>query len=253
MVSKRGQLTIFIIIGILILAIVGVLLFLVKDNTIKDLEENTVKPSSGKEELQFFLEGCLKDITQEAIIFNSVQGGYYEVPSPNMEYSWFKIPYYFEQEVLEIPKLENVETELEKFIEENIVICLRELSSSRNVSISGMKIQTVVSSQSVITILDLPLVLYVGEEAIEMKQFRVEVPVELGRAIEIIEKIIEEQKKFPNYIRMSYITELAEEESIFIDLRHLENEVVYSLRFPKSEINDNLYVFSFVIKYNWIK
>jgi len=70
MVSKRGQITLFIVIGVLILIIVGIFLY-VRAPVDEEEVPRDVAP------VKVFVEECLEDIGKEAVIENSIQGGYY--------------------------------------------------------------------------------------------------------------------------------------------------------------------------------
>src|SRR3989339_598316 len=82
--KKRGQLTIFIIIGIVFLAIITLFFILNKDliPLTNDADINNVF---------LFQENCMNQIDVQTIFKISMQGGYYDIPKQSILYG---IPYY---------------------------------------------------------------------------------------------------------------------------------------------------------------
>ena len=88
MVKNRAQLTIFIIISILIVAVV-VLFFTFRGNL--NLPGKPISPETA--EIQNFVQGCL-DETSELAIFDIAERGGYEDPSKVSSTIVFNTPYY---------------------------------------------------------------------------------------------------------------------------------------------------------------
>ena len=84
-----------------------------------------------------------------------------------------------------------------------------------------------------------------------MKEFTYSQSVELGKAINLIPDIIEEQEKQPDRVRLSFLTKLGEQENVFINMATLDQTVFYNLEFADSEFNKETYIFTFAMKYDW--
>lgn len=77
MLLKRGQVTVFIILGILLLGIVGLLLFVVSEVKLGELQveqERVVTKGFQKEALRVFVEDCLTDSLEEGLEKVGLQG-----------------------------------------------------------------------------------------------------------------------------------------------------------------------------------
>jgi len=77
MLLKRGQVTVFIIVGILLLAIVGFMFFIVSEMQLGELQaeqEQIIGKTFQKEALRIFVEDCLTDSLEEGLIVIGEQG-----------------------------------------------------------------------------------------------------------------------------------------------------------------------------------
>lgn len=82
MKGKRGQLTIFVILGIVILLSVGSFLYLSLNNT-KEQMDSEFRSYSGKinrGQIQSFVEGCIENVGKPAIKTMASRGGYINIP-----------------------------------------------------------------------------------------------------------------------------------------------------------------------------
>jgi len=130
--NKRGQLTIFIIIAILIVA-AAITIFLFRDKIFEP------KVPSEFEDVYDFFDDCVEQKTLQGLEIAGVQAGYIDVPEfePGSEYAPFSsqldflgspVPYWYYvsgNNVIkeQVPSLPKIEQQLEDFIEEQIEFC----------------------------------------------------------------------------------------------------------------------------------
>ena len=252
---KRGQVTVFIVIGLIaLIGAVFIFNFVEKGISKKVSQESIEAVPESVEPIKKFVESCLQSTAHEAIYFVSTQGGYYYTPAPYFNYSWFSIPYYMDAEIFNYPSLEITEKELSKYIEENLDFCLNSFITFSNFNVtSRIKTTTVkINTEDIIFSLNLPLSIFIGDKVINLEKFEVREKAELGLALNLIPQIIESQKEFPNRVRLSDLTSLSEANGIEIALSHYNNTVFYKLKYPLSSFNNEDYIFMFAMKYDWI-
>jgi len=114
-VSKKGQVSVFVIIAIVIVVvIVGVFAFrsgLIGGGVFEDVETTVLY--------------CVTDIGQEAIETIGIQGGYYKnLPGSYVDLEWAIIPYYYYEGDLLMPETSVIETELEAYVDDNLGDCI---------------------------------------------------------------------------------------------------------------------------------
>src|SRR3989344_1162173 len=147
--EKRGQVAIFVVIGIVLLVIILIVLA-VKEFIIKsDIETQLAKHKNVPLEVLPIVESvdsCLKSISEEAINLIGLQGGYINLPQetiptspysplsrnleilPNLETAlWFREKPNGEQ-VLEMPSIESMQSEIVNYIDKNSDRCLNNLT-----------------------------------------------------------------------------------------------------------------------------
>ncbi|KHO54767.1 MAG: hypothetical protein QT10_C0012G0015 [archaeon GW2011_AR19] len=123
--GKKAQLTIFIIVAIVVVAIVALLFAIPKLRTAVGFE----KPESPEN----FIQTCLEDTIKENVELISLQGGSLE-PSPSILYQDIELQFlcYTNEDlkpcVTQIPFLkEHIEDEIKKSIEEDVDFCFKSL------------------------------------------------------------------------------------------------------------------------------
>ena len=127
--SKKAQVTVFIILGIVIL-LAFILVFLVKEEIVKVKPEELIPTEKGK--VKGFIENCIKVNGEDALFQLGIQGGYIEIPeqiaqdaSQHLRVSPFQvIPYWAYGEISSIPPLEIIEERINKYMQENVRSCL---------------------------------------------------------------------------------------------------------------------------------
>ncbi|MBS3118948.1 hypothetical protein J4417_04715 [Candidatus Woesearchaeota archaeon] len=249
---KRGQITIFIILGVVILLILGGAVFFLQYSSKSklDVSKEQVDSVSGEAAaVKVFVESCLKKIGKEAISFVSIQGGYYNPSEPYFEYAGLKIPYFFDKKAMNVPTKQKIEEESSLYIQKFLNNCLK---NNKDISYTEeKKVKVMIAPQTVLVSLEMPVTIESENKLVEIKDFQVKIPGEIGLATEVIPLIIAAQKEYPNRVRLSELVAIGEEKKVLIDLTHFNNTVFYNLKYSDSMFNQETYTFTFAMKYNW--
>ncbi len=113
--KKKGQITIVIIIGSILLFLMAGTIFLLKTISSEKLSsEQEMIPGFSQSSLNLFVEKCLEKTAKKAVKFVSQQGGYNYVPEPNLNAILVKLPYYFDLGQNNFPTKEIIKEEMEK-------------------------------------------------------------------------------------------------------------------------------------------
>lgn len=130
----RGQITVFIILGIVVLLAVGVIFYLRSEVSI-------LKPggifSFKTTAVSTYVDSCLNDVSEKGLILLGDQGGYIEIPEniarDRKAGIWLDskgvavIPFWYYKGQQRIPSMDNMEEELEVYVEEGLIDCLDNL------------------------------------------------------------------------------------------------------------------------------
>ncbi|MBT4650895.1 hypothetical protein HOC13_00025 [Candidatus Woesearchaeota archaeon] len=129
MVSKRGQLTIFIIIGILILVVLGSGIYIYSLKSVPEQEGIAIDIEGTKIAVKEYAQKCITDGLREGVYKVGMQGGYYAVPPVSEDYFGANIPYYFYEGKVLFPPLSEFEEQLNILIKVELKSCLDELKN----------------------------------------------------------------------------------------------------------------------------
>ncbi len=260
---KKGQVTVFIILGIVILSVGGLLLYLVQNTQKEKLRFEQAKVTlveSKAQAVQSLMENCLLEATERALLFISRQGGYVTTPEPYLEFSIFKIPYYFDEKKLSVPDKGVIERQLAQYIEEDVNLCIQQWPPSPwNITLEeNPSAQVTISPATVFVLLYVPTTVTVGDSRVGLDRFQVKIPSTLGTALEVRDSFLAEQEKYPDMVPLSELIQLTEKNKLAVDLQNVESTVIYQL-FELSELSEEKLsgetikkpVLTFAIRYPW--
>ena len=190
--QKRGQITIFIIIGILILFISALFLYLNSEVTEKklDLEDSEVtKFSWAKPALQSYVEECIEETVEPSIYLLASQGGViYDDGTSNILFTENAMVNYAWLNGVNGILVQKMENDLEIYLEENIHHCLFDYSTfdKQNVEVvpdyENIEADIVVSNEYVNVNLKLPhTMIFLTEDTQTLDTFTTKLKSPLGK------------------------------------------------------------------------
>ncbi|MFC1682021.1 hypothetical protein ACFL0X_00185 [Nanoarchaeota archaeon] len=244
---KRGQVTIFIIIAVLIIAGVGIY-FAVKTDLFLTQDSDVV-------EIKKFISQCLKETSVDAIYFVSSQGGYYKIPGFYYEDSSIKVPIYYDSGNKNVPGLGLIEDEFENYVIENIDDCIDDFKLFRENGFDFEKgevsVRVNILGDEVVFNLDYPVRITKGDIDERLNSFREKIGLDFTEKYKLVKKVADNYERDPSYIPFSYLTLLSYENDFTYSISHAnEDIVVFSLVFNEPVLEEPL-IYSFAIKYNW--
>jgi hypothetical protein len=252
--KKRGQITVFMIVGILILLIIALTLFFTRNiaEEEQDLELSESAPVETSA-VKMFVESCLRKTGYDAIYYNYINGGFYQ-PQFITLYNQWSVPYYYHLGNNLIPVETQIEDGLKNYIENNILICLNDFEAINDfeVVIAESPIAKVNIKQNQVDFgLDLPLEISRGETTKGISKFSVQLEVPLKKVNNILSNIIEEQEQSSNEVMLDYLSRLAVKENFTTKMFYNVDEVIYILTFDQIDLLGRSLITQFVIKYDW--
>ena len=139
MVNKKSQVTIFIIIGIIILVSLASVLYIRTKVTKKPSE---IPPEVRKDPIDEYVGRCLYDVSKDALNIIGMQGGYINIPDqirldPLSSLAldplrYFTIPYWYNPNKNAIPSLNFIENQISDYIKDNIDSCINNFEPFKN-------------------------------------------------------------------------------------------------------------------------
>jgi hypothetical protein len=201
MIKKtKAQITIFIIIGIVILLAASFFLyyrnFIFAETEIVPIDLVPVKD---------YVESCLDQVSQDAIVRLGMQSGYINIPNQVRLYesyielipnSPFIVPYWHYNGISFVPTISEMQNEISGYVRDNIARCVNFdvlkndylIESSEEISI-----ETIIAEQDVVVSMEYPISITTRstEEQSKISKFHVTRPVRLKKAFELARNILE--------------------------------------------------------------
>jgi len=244
--KQKGQITLFIIIGLILLLAIGLLFFF--SASVKEapsLSEETTATA-----VQSYTQSCIDNVAKEAVLFISKNGGYYNLPV--LSDTDLLLPYYFYNEQNIMVSKQDVELELASYMDNELFFCLKNYEAFEGVEITQGTVQTTVTigDGNVLFNVFFPLTTTDEDATTTITDFSTSVEARLDTIYDIILKFMTIQEHDPSSICISCLTALGTERNVRIELYSVEDGVVeFSVIDEQVTINNENLVYTFLNKY----
>ena len=236
--TKRGQVTIFIIIAVVIV-LVTVLFFVFKGSLIGDLNsENKIIPDYAQDVKSKFDE-CLKMATDNTLIINSFQGGYYELSDNSLSFLFEELSF---------------ENQLSSGIKEEIQNCVDALEFQQpvivNYSFDNSEFAAILTDSQEISINSkIPLSIVLNDSAFSFNSFSYTTKSDYLQLYSLAREITLQQK--PDSICLTCIDGLAEKYKLNVSSIEIPGDADYKIiYFITSEKSEGVNLFAFAHRFN---
>lgn len=251
--SKRGAVTSFIIIGLLILILISLGIYFRQAFLTQTPTPTTQEVAAEAQPIQLFVEQCLQTTLQQAVVTVSKQGGYYHVPPLHLIHKGTSVPYYFHLgNDTSIKDSAVIENQLSQFIVDKIGLCLQNFASFKEkVEAQQPRATTTVNDLVVTTRLTMPTVVTKDTAQYRLDTFDSKVDVRLGKMYGFTRKIISQHRLDPEYIPIGLLTDLAYANNFTYALEQYNASFVYRFIDNTTLFFQQPYEFDFGVKYGW--
>jgi len=200
--NKKGAVTVYIIIGIIIV-IAASLLFVYRGALSQRITESMnpeVKP------LRLYIEDCAEQSVQKAIELAALQGGYIELPE-QLEYAplsrpgylppppaGIKIPMWWYDGKSFVPTNAQMKEQFDTFVQEEMEQCISDFNAFPQLRIEEkgpMEVTVNIWKRSIVATINYPLIIKIGEKDVELDKFTKAVPSSFSKLYEFANDIME--------------------------------------------------------------
>jgi len=222
--KKKGQVTIFIIIAIIIVGAVAAF-FALRDSL------NTGGIPASIEPIHTNIISCLEDTSEEGLVYLSLHGGYYEVPKEtSILYFTEDIPYYYLNSKKYVPSIETVEEELEKYVSENLDKCL-DLDIFReqgfNITERIPSISTAINEENIIIKMVYPLLIEKGRTKTQLKDFKIELDSNLKILLDASKEVVNSYSEKPSFICLTCLENISNRNYVEIKVTPIQDVSIF--------------------------
>ncbi len=259
---KRGQVTVFIIVGIIILAVTGIIFFLVGNTTTEEIQSQNDFPEQ-LTSLQTFVEECVHDAVIEGIYLTLANGGYVQVPTNSeiLEFieddELFTVPYYFDSTRQNAPSLEEIEEQTSQASISPFTSCINEFEPFTDIGDSIQAQEPIIditfAQGETLVLLEYALEVSTESATTDLSYFRTIIPLDFSSKYETVVDFLAKQEQDPEYFLVGSLSSLSYEHNYLLDFTQqgdLGSEVLVSLTLDENLKEDPL-VYNFGLLYDW--
>jgi hypothetical protein len=237
--KKNAQLTIFIIIGIILVA--SVALFFAFRGSI--ISEYSITDTSN---VKSFVDDCIDEVGIEVIKQVSDGGGYYFSSNKSTSSG---LAIYYSQGQNFIPTKEEIQNEISFYVAENLFFCTKNFVDFPDLEIkqSQIKVETKITDEEVVLNVNYPIRITKGDSSDLIRDFEKTFFVRLGVVYEVSKEILQTSRED---ICLSCILDISLENDLYVDMNDLDNnKVMFAVRDENSKLNGENLEWVFVIDY----
>ncbi|MBI4116454.1 hypothetical protein HY449_01780 [Candidatus Pacearchaeota archaeon] len=236
--KKRGQLTIFLIVAIIVIA-VSALAFFMRGNF------GFLNPEA--QNVNNFVQDCLQDASDK-IVYAAAYGGGYLIP-PNLS-DELGFPYYYYGGENHMPSKEKMENEMSSNFGKIASLCIRNFQDFKETEITSGEISATptISEDKVSFEIIYPITIKQGQSSTLLKDFKIEVQVRYGIVYNAVQEFLQEQMTHDG-ICLNCALDIALKNDLYVDMQESENGTIFSFRDENSKINNETLEFVFINKY----
>lgn len=206
---KRGQITIFIIIGVILLVSVSLIIYL-KDRVSTEMIKEETEFSTAAQPVAPFVEQCIRKTLQQAIIITAENGGYYELPALSTKEAYKNAPYYIYGSEKHLPQ--GLEESIRLFLEDNLRFCTKGFTELPGLAVLYEAPTAIVMlGESMVTAtVDYPLRIEEATGTVtKMSRFQSSTPTKILQMFETAKAIVDTPVMFESHC-LSCINEIME-------------------------------------------
>ncbi|MBD3252370.1 hypothetical protein GF386_01415 [Candidatus Pacearchaeota archaeon] len=252
--KKRGQVTVFVVVGIVVVAAVGLGIYL---TSVSPGEEDRAYFESGEvaslmNNVKNSIFSCMEQNGRNALIVIGVQGGYYNPPQDYFDLGWAIIPYYYDKGRFLMPSDSVIEKELASYVDDNLGLCLDRLDfEGFDLDYESSRTTASIEQGQVTYTIDMPITVKRENKrmVLQLAENPVSVTSSLSEILEVADYITESHKEDPEMVCISCVADMAEERDLYVDMLDFDEESTTLVVISENRTSEEPYIFEFLNRY----
>ena len=233
---KRGQITLFFIVGIFLLGTASLVFFLMSDFTTSEPQDLL------GDSIQNYVQSCVESTASKGLDYISLHGGYYGLPL----LSYGDLPYYYYSGKNNIISKGELETQLGAYMDNELRFCLQNFVSFRNqgytFETSSIATDVTVNKDSVFFDVTFPITVKRDALARSFDIFTTVKPHSIGEVHEGVTSFVNQETK--ETLCISCLHDIAEKMDVRVEMVPIDNDVIF-------DVYGEDITYSFANQYNW--
>jgi len=237
--KKRGQMTIFIIMAIMIVFIAALYFFINPINNEKPIPVEVAPINS-------HIQECVEQTAENAVYWLGTQGGSLIIDGDELITPDFEIDYLYYKGINKVPSIENMEDDFSLYMNTMIDLCLNfSAFPDYEFSFGEANTKTTIKNNEIDFEVNYPLTIEKENSTIRIEDFHTAVPVRLKHIREIANTIVESNVKNDPWIDTSLFSEF----DVNIIIHPYGDDLIYEIVDEKSKVYGKPFKFLFANKF----
>ncbi len=192
---KRGQVTVFVIVGIMVLLVFGVSFFVFQKITKEKLEEEKVIPQLAVP-VKELVEQCLEKTAEEAFLTMGHRGGYYFMPfKSSILFLDDALVYFYLDNTYIAPTVQQSEKDAAETIKANLAQCINFTSLEKQgfiISPAAPDVLVFYTTDNIVVNLDYPITITKGNAITKISTFSHVTQLPMGKYFELAKTLTDD-------------------------------------------------------------
>lgn len=250
--ARKAQTTLFMMLGVLLLIFVILLLYLQSYSMESQVENEEY--SEIETQIQNYVQTCIKETGEDALIFIAEHGGYYNLPELYDED--MLLPFYLYENESHLLSKEELSNQISIYLNENLFFCLRNFMTIENMGYDIKQgnidtITTILDNQIILNV-NIPINAIQDGTTTTLTSFSTTIPTRINTIYTVIEEFMQIQKEDTNSICVSCLTELGIDNDLRVEMIPLEDDkMIFVFIDEQVLINEEPFEYWFMNKYKY--
>lgn len=250
---KRGQITVYMIVGVVILVLVVSLLYfrgsILKQVSNEKQIEITSVPEQFKD-IQTQIQDCTDKFTLDWIYTMGTYGGYlYRNNLTLIEYQGVNLTYLHYGKTNYVPSVQRMETDLSQALNTLLPYNCRLVNESVNINFGKVVSSADITDTNVQVMIKWTIQLTRGTITSEITDINLNYPIRLGQIRNIVDGMVKQQIKDKPQLCLTCMARTAQANNLFVNTYNQDNSVVFLITDMKEQKGFDLYKFWYVGDY----
>ncbi len=252
MLKKRGSVSVFIVLGILVLLGGGIAFYTLSSSMREEQRSQSIAVDVSP--VKSYADSCLAKAVYESVPIFSFWCGLYDIPE-EPEGPEPGIPYCFYLGERLLPEKEFMEQEFSKYVESSFKECIGDLSVFREmgyeISIGDVSADSHLGKHASVT-LSCPMEIRKGNAKASLDFFQRIEDFDFAKVYSILSDFADEHQKSPDYVPVGFLSLSAYNNNYTFTLSYPDDKkVIYTFLFENVRRHDEPVAFNCAAKYYW--
>ena len=227
--DRKGQVTLFIIIGVVLLMLIALIFFIVRSQEAIKAEQKELPT------IRHYIENCIEEVSYDAAYLLGQQGGYiYFGGQPVYTDEIVAAYHYYEGEDV-TPTRQDMQNHISAYVVVNMNRCLDDFRAYRrmnmNIRTGDMEAETLIGINEFVVKLNYPVTYTSEGQRMTIEEFNVIIPVRLGYIRSVVKEMAEKRIDLPRQTDLEFISRF----DVEITIRYMgDRNILFEIIDPKS-------------------